>query len=612
MSIQLNLFDPPSASPVCAPPQKKAAAARPSRTAHEAPHPRRRHVPGSRTVHFPAAATPPATLAEVMRWLNALDPEVPRNRDMRSALNGVSKVLNLPLDQIATEPRTLAKLFANALPALQRMTPKRWSRVRGLVRIALQEAGVKVTMGRATQPLTANWKALEADLGSQRQRVGLSRLMHFFSARGAEPADVTELDFELYREALNGAILTNPTASFDQAVRLWNEVASTHDNLRAVVFERSPDPRRYSLPWSEFPQTFPADVEAFLHRSGTTDVLADEYIKRVKPSTIEVRRRSLRQAASALVASGFPIEQLTDLRVLVSPTNAKAALHHLLDRRDGEIGVYIAAQAQLLCTIARYWVKAPVDADVLQGYASSLQPERAGMTPKNRQRLRQFDLEENLKVLLTLPAQLRDEIVRSDDGGREAAQRMMMAVLLEMLLMVPLRLGNYAAMQADRHLPETLRGRRRMRHLVLTAKETKTSRAFQAPIHADTNDLLELYLTTYRPRLTQGESPYLFPGRHGGKRSVESMSRSVSSFLLRETGLVMNAHLFRHLAALIYLRKYPDRLEDVRQLLGHTTTRTAARSYVEIEAEFAVRAYEAVVSDRRKAFLSSSSQKGAK
>jgi len=46
----------------------------------------------------------------------------------------------------------------------------------------------------------------------------------------------------------------------------------------------------------------------------------------------------------------------------------------------------------------------------------------------------------------------------------------------------------------------------------------------------------------------------------------------MSKVIYKATGLRMNAHLFRHLAGMLYLAQNPGDYETVRRLLGHERT----------------------------------------
>ena len=65
----------------------------------------------------------------------------------------------------------------------------------------------------------------------------------------------------------------------------------------------------------------------------------------------------------------------------------------------------------------------------------------------------------------------------------------------------------------------------------------------------------------------------------------------------RETGLHMNLHLFRHLAAKLYLRFDPGGIETVRQLLGHKTIKTTLKAYADFQTEPAFQRLEEALLD---------------
>ena len=59
----------------------------------------------------------------------------------------------------------------------------------------------------------------------------------------------------------------------------------------------------------------------------------------------------------------------------------------------------------------------------------------------------------------------------------------------------------------------------------------------------------------------------------------------MTNFLKKETGLEMHLHLFRHLAAKLYLDVNPQGIELVSQLLGHSSTRTTLKAYAELKTD---------------------------
>ena len=65
--------------------------------------------------------------------------------------------------------------------------------------------------------------------------------------------------------------------------------------------------------------------------------------------------------------------------------------------------------------------------------------------------------------------------------------------------------------------------------------------------------------------------------------------------MLRETGIRMNLHLFRHTAVKLHLEAHPEDIETARRLLGHKSVTTTLRSYAETRTAAAFRRYDEVI-----------------
>jgi len=66
-------------------------------------------------------------------------------------------------------------------------------------------------------------------------------------------------------------------------------------------------------------------------------------------------------------------------------------------------------------------------------------------------------------------------------------------------------------------------------------------------------------------------------------------------FVWRETGLEVHVHLFRHLAAKLFLDQNPGQYESVRRQLGHRSMETTLRAYAGMEAAAASRHFDATI-----------------
>lgn len=233
--------------------------------------------------------------------------------------------------------------------------------------------------------------------------------------------------------------------------------------------------------------------------------------------------------------------------------------------------------------------------------SKGLHVKKQGMTPRNRERLRQFDLPHNVDALIGLPLRIFEELGRTKTPTPEQALRAMHAVAVELLLHVPVRIGNLTQTEIGKNLLEVRRGKERRYHLVFSTSETKNSEPVEAEISLQSAELLEHYMKHFRQVLGEPGSNRLFTGarREDGVRASGAFSTSLTEFILKETGLNMHMHLFRHLAGYFYLARNPDDIETVRRLLGHRSTATTLRSYASLRTDLAFRRYDALIAERR-------------
>ena len=403
----------------------------------------------------------PVTLAEVLQRLgNLTTMPFRKRRDTMTAVRAVSRVVGRPLHEITTAPAQLRPLLTKAAPAMALMAPRRWTAVQSLVLSALLALGIDVMPGRARNPLSPAWTTLSGHLTDKGSRLGVSRILRYFSREGIEPGEVDAAALQRFRTALiDTSLRGNPETAFRQTLRFWRLAAGAVPGWPAVDFLVPSLSRAYALAADRFPASFLADVDAFSAHSGNQDPFAEDYAPSIRPSTVALRRKQVFQVASGLVASGMAIERIVDLGVLVEPENARVALRHLLDRKGGAKGTGLAQQALLLRTIARHWVKADERAvHKLRGFAAGLAPKKEGMVKKNRDRLRQFDLPANVDTLLRLPARVLREVEASNTGSHLDAVRVMFALAVEILTVAPMRVQNLCELDIDRHIIATRRG----------------------------------------------------------------------------------------------------------------------------------------------------------
>ena len=540
-----------------------------------------------------------ATLADVFAYIEA-DPTLSatQRRDMLSALRRLSIALGEELRHIPALPLALRDRINAVLPAATEMSRRRFLNIRSRTLAAIERSGIRVLRGRAAQPLAPAWELLRLALPTPpAARAGLSRLMSFCTAWGIKPDEVTDQTFAQFRAALDAdSLVRNISTVHRTAAILWNQAANTISGWPEIQVTVPSASRRYALEWSDFPSSFAADAKAFLTRLGTDDPFADDYVPAVRPSTVRVRRKQILQLATGLILSGVPHEQVTGLADLVGGDHPKRILRVLLDRTGGKPSVHLHAQALLLKTIARNWVRADAATTTqLTKFARNLAVKKGGMTAKNRARLRQLDLPENVRKLLNLPKRVFANLDKLDQIRRTDALRAMRATAIGLLKVAPMRIDCLTGIEIDRHLVTVRTGKQSKQYISVPGEETKTGQPLEVPLSEATSRMLTRYCEVYRPHLADRPNMWLFPNGSGGRRDTVSFSVAISEFIARETGLTINVHLFRHIAAKLYLRVHPGDYETIRRLLGHTSLNTTLRSYIDCKDDAAFERFSALI-----------------
>lgn len=560
--------------------------------------------PRGKDVDEPPAPILPINLAEAVALYDDASSDHPRRANIRSAFRTIGRVLNQPLSEIAAEPARLQRLLGLANPARAALKPRTWIQVKSVALHGLRALGVDVVPGRDATPLSLVWEALESQLPERRLKIGLSRLLRFFSRTQVTPEAVDLAAFEAFRLELSTRSLhPKSKAAYRQAIQHWNEAASVMPIWPQLRVAQPADPRRYSFEWGEFPASFLAEVDAFLAAKQGSDPLAgDDYSRPVRGQTTKSRRKMFRQFASALVHSGqVAMEDITDFSVLTDLENVRAALRYLRDRREvPKITEGDLNSVWLLRTVARYWLKDEHVTQALRKLIASLSDHRGtrrqlGMTDRNRELLRQFDNPANFDALVALPHQILRRHGRNARPRNRDSVRVMYALQIGLLTFVPIRSKNLVELKLGVNLIDQGRGPNRRVRIYLPASTTKTERDYEAPVPAYLWPLLDAWLNCHRSQICPFESAYLFPSPSGTLRSRDGLASKLIRFVKRETGLNMTLHSFRHLAAKRYLEHNPDGIEVVRQLLGHTSTRVTLRAYAELQTDPAFRRYEEAV-----------------
>jgi integrase len=523
-------------------------------------------------------------------------------QDLRSAVRKVADVLGLPPGDVPANPGFLRQRLAKVGPAAHGISKARWANIRSLLLRALRLAGVTVLPNRYMAPLVPAWKELDDKLKSHRSiRLGLSRFMHFASAQDVMPEQVDDGFVADYRRALDEEGVVDDWATlWRNTLGFWNRAVREIDGWPQRLLTVPQRAGRYWLRWEELPHALRLDAEAWLAREAGDLFLAATDRKPLRPATLESHRKIIRSYVSALSEAGYDLARLRSLKDLVEIEAVKTAMRFYHRRAGNRTTGRMLNEARLMLAIAKHWARVPQgQLEELQEIAKACDPGISGMTPRNQELLRCFDSEAAKRRLVDLPHRLIEHIPPGRKLGYDEAFRVKQALVVQLLLVAPMRLANLISLELERHFAAPS-GPGGERLVILSPSETKNSEGVSYLLSSYSTALLQLYLERARPVLVSGPSIYLFPGKDCQTHTAHvSMRHLVTSVTFREVGVRIHPHAFRHLAGKFVLDVRPDAHELVRALLGHKRLETTLRYYTRMNQERAARQYDQLIGDLR-------------
>jgi integrase len=522
----------------------------------------------------------------------------PRQRqETCSALRAVGRAIGRRLEEIPAHPRLLGERLAALTPAMAGVSRGRWNNVLSLTRGALKRVGLATIAGRSTEPMTAEWRDLFGHLNHRRMREGLSRFARYCGDRGISPIEVNDDIAVAFLNALeNEGLIRKPHQVHRTMCVQWNRAAQLVPALSLMPLTVPQYKVAYSLPWDAFPPSLRAEVAVYLARLSGEDLLAGGDFRPLRPASIQSYDRLFRAYLSALVHRGRDIASLRSLADIVAVETIKDGLRFFIERADGKATKQAYYIARLLLAVARHHVKVETaHLEELRGICRRLDPGKTGLTVKNRDRLRQFDNPAHVHALVSLPQKIWARHKGRANPTRADALAVQNALAVEIFLMVPMRIANLASLDSERNILRTRAKGATVTHLAIAAENVKNGMAIEAELPADTVKLLDLYLERFRPVLLSQPSSWLFPNGTGGPKKAAALGLQISKFLRRECGLQINPHLFRHIAAKLYLEAHPGAYGVVRLIHGHSSVDTTTRAYCGTETAAAMRHFDAHV-----------------
>jgi integrase len=535
------------------------------------------------------------TLADLIPLIEQANLSPTQRRDQISAVRTVARVLGAAPEDIDVDVARLRRRLETVAPAASALSRGGWNNVRSRFGKALALARPMLP-GRAKAPLLPEWKQLLASLARNRA-TSLTALARHLGVQGIRPVDVTFADLEAFHEAIvNDRLRGKPEQTWDMIVWTWNACRREIKDWPDIEIPRPIRREIYVRSWSDFPTSLKDDVDRFLIRLSGVDLDEDGPTRPARRATLKTREYQLRVAASALVLKGVESASIRSLANIVTLERFKLVLRFLLDRHGGQTSPQVAQMAAFLKGVARHWAK--VDDLTLLGMqkvASRLSTGGRGLTAKNRERLRPFDDPQTVARFLGLPQRIRREVEKDQRAPKLKAVLAQSAAAIALLHVVPLRISNLANLDMRKHLI----ARSKRVYLVIPEHDTKNREVIDFELPAATVEMIAWYIREFRPHLVRAPTDALFPGEGSGPKAAYGLGPQIKATVFRFTGLKVNAHLFRHAGAKIFLDQRPGQYEVVRQVMRHRSIETTTGFYAGAETRSAGAHYAAVIGKLR-------------
>src|SRR5665811_1436254 len=547
----------------------------------------------------------PETGADLMQLLDDRDDLTKgRRRDLKSAIKRICEMVRVAPAALPADPVALRGILRKIRPAAHGVSPKTWSNMRSLLGGALQLAGVADPMGSGLALQSPDWKHLLVPIReNKRLSHGLAAFANWCVVEGISPDAVDDDAVQRFSAWIETRTLCpKPRDVIRRIPTLWNEAngaiaAWPRRQLTAISF-RGP---RHRLSWEALGESFRADANAYLKMRAAPDIFEERLNVPKKPlaaSTVRAQSEHLRLAASVLVESGVPVEEITSLAVLVEAEHFKAVLRHYHERADGQPNAFVIGLAKTLVQVA-YHHGAVSDDEVarLKRIASNLPSIPHDLTEKSKVLLREFESDSLRAKLLFLPEQLMAVVTERLKTGRVDFVKAQVAIAIDVELATPLRPQNLSRLNWRRHFlePDGPKGRVLLH---IPKVEMKSEKDYDAEIPEHVARRLRWYRRQILPRLGADPNGDLFVNRLGKLKNQKTLTDQIIKTIEHYLGIHMTPHQFRHLAGSSYLNENPDDTETVRQLLGHAWTKTTL-VYVGKGSRRASRAYNAFVLEKR-------------
>ena len=184
------------------------------------------------------------------------------------------------------------------------------------------------------------------------------------------------------------------------------------------------------------------------------------------------------------------------------------------------------------------------------------------------------------------PVDVRADVARGDEQVLRA-ELYRDGLAIAFLAARPLRLKNMMGLEIGKNFLSTAAGYT----VDLTTEETKTHAPLAFPVPIKLVPFIRRYMDKYRPILAgeahgaaagQMDPPKsLWLARNGRRLPADTFADMIARRTTKYFGVRLTPHRFRHCAATAIAEDNPEDFHIIRIILGHTTSTTAQKHYIE-------------------------------
>ena len=517
------------------------------------------------------------------------------------AILKVAAICKCEPSAIICNPPDVGRLFDQAPWQLAGIKRETWDNAKSLVTKAMKYAGIDVYR-RKNFKAGPEWDVPFAHL-DERARQDMNRFAGWCTAHRILP---TKVGKDVFMTFLDYCIATTPRGNarvkWQVVRRIWNKNLACLEGAGYPLIPTT-EPRWRGMKRADLPESLQKEMAEFEAWMGNADPFGDDHkILRVRTRTNYLNE--LRCYVSRLVEAGVPIEELSSLSALVRTDRIKRALDLLLALRgkvkpDDECRSALGSLLSALMCVAKY-LKVPADHyGQIKKFIKKLGHRKPGMTDKNRKRLEPFMTPDILQKFLNLPRNICQRHHGTMKPNVRQALEVQLAAVLELLIHLPMRIGNAAALDLVNHISRPVGGKPGPWRIHIPGDEVKNDVPIYHKVNESSSALLEHYASKFRPVLAKGLATALFVTQQGKGKTGQLLGRQLTEFMKRELGLTWHPHLIRHLTGYLFLRENPGQYSVVQRFLRHKKIDTTIAYYTGLEEETDQASYDDMIARLR-------------